>query len=270
MVFRQRCAEDFGFGRSEVDHSTHGSDSRSAEDSPALQPLSTGVAVARRTDGEEAIQRWGSPVLRRGALQGLHIISRGRVRIFKTSASGREQVLSVNGPGETVAEFRFSTAALIRPPPLHWKRPKSPSSRVSIFKLTAWIIPKFTQGTCLGRTRLRRLVGIIEELSFTTIRQRLVSVLVRLAKTEGKKTARGIEVLLPGSHQELANQLGTVRELVSRNLARLQAEGLLEVDARQIVIKDLKEPVRDPRNYAIAVEYDSFRKPAIPRFSAFS
>jgi CRP/FNR family transcriptional regulator len=50
---------------------------------------------------------------------------------------------------------------------------------------------------------------------------------------------RGIEFQLPASHQELANQLGTVRELVSRNLMRLQAEGLLDVDAREIVVKDL-------------------------------
>ncbi len=88
--------------------------------------------------------------------------------------------------------------------------------------------------------RLRGLVGIIEELSFTTIRQRLVAMLVRLAQSDGKPGARGIEILLPGSHQELANQLGTVRELVSRNLMRLQAESLIDVDARQIVIKDLK------------------------------
>jgi CRP/FNR family transcriptional regulator len=88
--------------------------------------------------------------------------------------------------------------------------------------------------------RLRNLVGIIEELSFTTIRQRLVSMLVRLAQSEGRKTARGIELTLPGSHQEMANQLGTVRELISRNLTRLQAEGLVEVDARQILIKDVK------------------------------
>jgi CRP/FNR family transcriptional regulator len=88
--------------------------------------------------------------------------------------------------------------------------------------------------------RLRRLVGIIEELSFTTIRQRLVAALLRLARSNGKKTERGIEVMLPGSHQELANELGTVRELISRNLMRLQAEGLVEVDARQIVIKDWK------------------------------
>ncbi len=87
--------------------------------------------------------------------------------------------------------------------------------------------------------RLRRLVGIIEELSFTTIRQRLISVLLKLAENEGKKTVRGIEFQLPATHQELANQLGTVRELVSRNLMRLQAEGLIDVDARQIVVKDL-------------------------------
>jgi CRP/FNR family transcriptional regulator len=84
------------------------------------------------------------------------------------------------------------------------------------------------------------LVGIIEELSFTTIRQRLISALVRLAESEGMKTDRGIEFQLPASHQELANQLGTVRELISRNLMRLQAEGLLDVDARQIVVKDMK------------------------------
>jgi CRP/FNR family transcriptional regulator len=88
--------------------------------------------------------------------------------------------------------------------------------------------------------RLRRLVGIIEELSFTTIRQRLVSTLIRLAESQGNKTDGGIEFQLPATHQELANQLGTVRELISRNLMRLQAEGLLDVDARRIVVKDMK------------------------------
>jgi CRP/FNR family transcriptional regulator len=88
--------------------------------------------------------------------------------------------------------------------------------------------------------RLRRLVGIIEELSFTTIRHRLIALLIKLAQSDGKKTDRGIEFLLPATHQELANQLGTVRELISRNLMRLQTEGLVDVDARQIVIRDLK------------------------------
>jgi CRP/FNR family transcriptional regulator len=88
--------------------------------------------------------------------------------------------------------------------------------------------------------RLRRLVGIIEELSFTTVRHRLVSFLVRLARTEGKRTSEGVEVLLPVNNQELASQIGTVRELVSRNLSRFQSEGILKVDGRSVTIQDLK------------------------------
>ena len=87
---------------------------------------------------------------------------------------------------------------------------------------------------------MRSLVGIIEELSCTTVRQRLISVLVKFAQAEGKQTPRGVEFLLPASHQELAGQLGTVRELISRNLMRLEAEGLLDVDARKIVVKNMK------------------------------
>jgi CRP-like cAMP-binding protein len=67
------------------------------------------------------------------------------------------------------------------------------------------------------------------------------SVLVKLAQAEGKQCDRGIEFQLPATHQELAHQLGTVRELISRNLMRLLAEGQIDVDARQIVVKNMKE-----------------------------
>ena len=172
---------------------------------------------------------------------GLHIIAQGKIRIFKTSASGREQVLAVNVPGESVAELPVFDGGTY------------PASAVAIEDAEiAFISQRDFHTYCLEHpevalkvlavvgARLRRLVGIIEELSFTTIRQRLIAVLVKLAESEGRNTARGIEIQLPASHQELANQLGTVRELISRNLMRLQAEGLVDVDARQIVIKDLK------------------------------
>jgi CRP/FNR family transcriptional regulator, cyclic AMP receptor protein len=172
---------------------------------------------------------------------GLHIIARGKVRIFKTSMNGREQVLAVNGPGETVAELPVFDGGPF------------PASTLAVEDTEiAFISRRDFHGFCIQHpevalkvlsvvgSRLRRLVGIIEELSFTTIRQRLISVLVKLAQTDGKATSRGVEFFLPSTHQELANQLGTVRELISRNLMRLQAEGLLDVDARQIVVKDLK------------------------------
>jgi len=173
---------------------------------------------------------------------GLHIIARGKVRIFKTSMSGREQVLALNGPGESIAELPVFDGG------------DYPASAIAVDDCEiAFISRRDFQAYCIEHpqvalkvltvvgSRLRRLVGIIEELSFTTIRQRLISALIRLTQSEGKTTARGIEFQLPATHQELANQLVTVRELISRSLMRLQAEGLIEVNARQIVIKDMKE-----------------------------
>lgn len=172
---------------------------------------------------------------------GLHIIARGKIRIFKTSVNGREQVLALNGPGETVAELPVFDGGAY---------PAS-ASAVEDTEI-AFISRRDFHAYCLEHPevalkvlaqvggRLRRLVGIIEELSFTTIRQRLIAALVKLAQSEGKKTERGIEFMLPATHQELASQLGTVRELISRNLMRLQAEGLLDVDARHIVVRDMK------------------------------
>lgn len=172
---------------------------------------------------------------------GLHIIARGKVRIFKTSINGREQVLALNSPGESVAElpvfdggpYPASAAAVeeteiafISQPDFHGYCLEHPEVSLKVLSVVG--------------ARLRRLVGVIEELSFTTIRQRLIAALIKLAQSEGKRTERGIEFQLPTTHQELANQLGTVRELISRNLTRLQAEGLLEVDARRIVVKDMK------------------------------
>ncbi len=174
------------------------------------------------------------------ACRGLHIIVTGKLRIFKSSASGREQVLAVEGPGGSVAELPVFDGA------------PYPASVVAAEDAQILFLSRSDlHSFCLAHpevslkllavvgARLRRLVGIIEELSFATVRQRLAAVLVRLAQQDGRPCGDGIEIQLPGTHQELAHQLGTVRELVSRNLMRLQAEGLVLVDARRIIILDL-------------------------------
>jgi CRP/FNR family cyclic AMP-dependent transcriptional regulator len=201
---------------------------------PEMQELS-GKAIRKLFSAGETLFTEGEPC------KGLHVIVRGQVRIVKTSASGREQVLAVNVAGESVAEL-----------PVFDDGPYPATGVAIVDTEIAFISRKDFRDYCLSHpevalkvlafvgARLRRLVGIIEELSFTTTRQRLISLLVRLAQSSGRKTERGVEVMLPGSNQELANQLGTVREVISRNLMRLQAEGLLEVDARQIVIKDVR------------------------------
>jgi CRP/FNR family transcriptional regulator len=67
----------------------------------------------------------------------------------------------------------------------------------------------------------------------------LISLILRLTQGSGTSTKQGVRVELTTTHQDLAAELGTVRELVSRNLSRLQAEGFLEVDGRTIIVKDL-------------------------------
>lgn len=191
--------------------------------------------VSKRFNAGEMIFSEGDPC------PGLWVIESGQVRIFKSAASGREQVLALEGPGSSVAELPVFDGG------------NYPASAAAVMDSTLLFVSKEDfRLLCLkqpevalkvlrvvGR-RLRGLVGIIEELSFSTVRHRLVSLLLRLAR-QAERTPRGIiEVTLPASQQELASQIGTVRELVSRGLSRLQAGGMIEIEGRKITILDLK------------------------------
>jgi len=172
--------------------------------------------------------------------QGFYVVESGEVRIFKTAASGREQVLTIERPGDTVAELPVFDGG------------PYPASAVAIVDTVLLFVSKRDFRTLIldhpevglkvlkiVGARLRKLVGLIEELSFTTVRRRLVMQLVRIAKAEGVTTPRGHEVTLP-TNQELASTVGTVRELVSRNLSRLQVEGLIRLDGKKALIPDLE------------------------------
>lgn len=86
--------------------------------------------------------------------------------------------------------------------------------------------------------RLRHLVAIVEELSFTTVRQRLIQYILKRAKADDRQPASARSFTVEENYQAIAAEIGTVRDLVSRNLARLQAEGLLKISGREIHIPD--------------------------------
>jgi CRP/FNR family transcriptional regulator len=192
-------------------------------------------SVPRRFSAGELVFGEGEPC------SGLYVVESGNVRIFKSSPQGREQVLSIDGPGSSIAEIPVFDGGVY------------PASASAIDDATLLFVSKQDfQALCLAHpqvslkvlrvvgARLRRLVGIIEELSFTTVRHRLASYLMRLAQKSGKRTTQGVEVSLPVTNQELAAQIGTVRELVSRNLSRLQAEGIVKIDGRNVIVINLK------------------------------
>jgi CRP-like cAMP-binding protein len=179
----------------------------------------------------------------------LYVIESGHIRIFKSSAGGREQVLSIDGPGNSIAELPVFDGG------------NYPASAVAVDEVMLLFVSRQDfQALCVAHpqvalkvlrvvgARLRRLVGIIEELSFTTVRHRLASFLLRLAQKEGKRTADGVEITLTVSNQELASQIGTVRELVSRNLSRLQADGIIKIDGRRMVVCSLHDLEAETRS----------------------
>lgn len=170
---------------------------------------------------------------------GLYVVAGGRVRIFKTSSSGREQVLAVEGPGSSIAElpvfdggpYPASVAAIDESQLLFVSRDDFRSCCLEHPEVALKVLQ-------VVGARLRRLVGIIEELSFTTLRHRLIAWLLREAQARGHDSENGTAFELEISHQELAAHIGTVRELVSRNMARLQAQGFIRVQGREITILD--------------------------------
>ena len=168
--------------------------------------------------------------------EGLYIVSKGRVRIFKTSAAGREQVLALEGPGSSIAELPVfdggpypASVTAVEPSELLFIARED-------FRALCMEYPEIALKVLqVAGARLRRLVGIIEELSFTTVRHRLISWILREAKSAG-----GGSFVLQASHQELAAQIGTVRELVSRNLARLQAQEFIGINGHEVTILNLE------------------------------
>ena len=202
-------------------------------------------ALARRVSSKrcmhgELLFSEGDPCI------GLFLIASGKIRIFKMSPNGREQVLAVEGPGSSFAELPVFDGG---------NYPASASVLEDAELL--FISRKDFHNFCLEHpdvalkviavvgSRLRRLVGIIEELSFTTVRQRLIALILRLAQEDGASSKTGISIELTKSHHELAAEMGTVRELVSRNLGRLQAEGFLHVDGRKLIVRDLEALKRE-------------------------
>jgi CRP/FNR family transcriptional regulator len=167
------------------------------------------------TEGEEA--------------PGLFFVLRGRVRLSRTAADGREQVLAMIGPGEP-----------FDPVPLFDGGP-NPSSARAMSPVACLLLSREDLLALIGRHpglalsmlasmagQLRELVGLVEDLAFRTVRARLARQL--LAEAPG-----GAADL---TQQELAERAGTVREIAGRALRRLAQEGLVRLERGRVIVLD--------------------------------
>jgi len=161
--------------------------------------------------------------------RGLYVIQSGRVRIYRTSPEGREQVLHVEGPGRPVAELPLFDGG-------HY-----PASAVTLEETRLVFLPRadFEQLyrthpdvahaiiRALGR-RLRHLVQVTETLAFRDVAARLAMLLAGYAERVGAPTAAGVELTLDRTQEELSLEIGTARESVSRAYRQLKRLGLIE------------------------------------------
>jgi CRP/FNR family transcriptional regulator, anaerobic regulatory protein len=163
------------------------------------------------------------------ACQALPLVLAGAIRVFKRAESGREISLYRVQPGELcivtvscllggdaypasgVAETDLTAIAL--PQPLFLRLTEThPPFRRAVFHLFA--------------ERLSGLMQLVEEVAFRKLDQRLAALLVTRAP------------LLLGSHQQLADELGSVREIVSRLLKQFEEQGWIRLGRERIEVLD--------------------------------
>lgn len=176
------------------------------------------------------------------ACRGWYLIEKGTANVFGSSISGREQILASQGPGGTLGELavldggNYPTSAiaateadllLIRKEDLQVIFVTYPEIRIKFLELVA--------------SRVRPMIDIVKQLSFSTVRQRLAALLLRLALQDGKTISdHDVKLTLGLSYREVARQIGTVPELVSRSVGALQASGLIHIRNKTITIFDPK------------------------------
>jgi CRP-like cAMP-binding protein len=177
----------------------------------------------------------GQELFRAGdAARGLFIVRSGRVRVTRRRA-GRGQVVHVEDAGGTLGEIPLFTAA-----PYPATATATEPTRCLVFtrdtvRDAMAADPEFAL-RLLGRLsdRVRGLIARLDRLSFASVRARLASFIIdRAARSSGAVISLGL------TQTQLAEELGTVREVVVKELAALRRAGaIVPRGAGRVVVAD--------------------------------
>ena len=176
------------------------------------------------------------------ACEGLYVVQDGALKLFKMADTGREQVLVIERAGSTVGELPLFDGGSL------------PVSAAAIEDSTLLYLPKrefldLCRRNCevafaVIRTlawRFRYLTSLVEELSLKEVSHRLARFLRDRALKSGVQTKRGIEFPLEETNQQIGAEIGTVRDLVSRNLRRFVDRGIIRLERRKVIVLDMAE-----------------------------
>ncbi len=167
--------------------------------------------------------------------RGLFIIVSGSIRAFRVNAKGREQTIHVENAGATLAEVPVFDDG-------NYPATAVAEESSGILFLSKADVQRFLianpvvalNALRLMAGRLRRHAELADSLALKDVGQRLARLLLTEARAQGAP-------YLDFSNQQLAARVGSVREVVSRTLARLAQSGLVDIDARERGITILDE-----------------------------
>ena len=179
----------------------------------------------------EVLLSEGSPCER------VFIVESGRVKLYRMTSAGREQILETLGPGDTCAcnpgsveWFCNATAEAVMP------------SKVWFFSRDQYVRMVQTNSKislALNRVfadKLRCFGALIEEVSLKDTKKRVVKFLLDMLDREcaAGKPKGALEV--PFTREELAQRIGAARETVVRHLQQLKRAKLIDIKPHQILI----------------------------------
>jgi len=201
-------------------------------------PAAELARLARRCR-QRALKRGEHAFEEGDACRELLVVAEGAVEMRQVSSRGREQVLHAEGASATLGEAPlFDGQGYI-------------ASAVAVESTRMVLVPKEAVLDLCRRypavalamleamaKRVRRFAGLVEDLAFRQVTERLARHLEASAAASGVPVAPGTVVDVALTQEQLAGRLGTVRELVSRALSQLERAGAITRNRARIVILD--------------------------------
>jgi CRP/FNR family cyclic AMP-dependent transcriptional regulator len=164
----------------------------------------------------------------------LYILLEGTVKVFLSNEDGKEVILNTQGPGDYFGEM-----ALLDPAPRSASVMTTEKSKLSIiakpdFEAFLRQHPEaMLKILCRSIKRLRALTDTVGSLALLDVYGRVARLLLKLAETEGEQKIVKAEF----TQQDIANRIGSSREMVSRILKDLRTGGYIEMRDRHIILR---------------------------------
>ena len=171
----------------------------------------------------------------------LYVVLDGKMKLTRAAADGRENLISVIGPGEMFGEL-----SLFDPRPRTASATAITDAHLAALahdKLHVWLTGRPEVALHLLRAlaqRLRRANDVMADLVFTDVPGRVAKQLLDLADRFGEQQPDGLHVNHDLTQEELAQLVGASRETVNKALADFAGRGWLRIEARAVHILDIE------------------------------